>query len=291
MQKQMITLADGRKLEVHTSGSPGPKAIVFHHGTPGSALSWQSWLHIVAAQGVFAIAYSRPGYGSSARRKGRTVISNSTDISEVLNHFGVTKTVSIGWSGGGPHALADTTLPQCVGAITLAGVGEYGVDDLDFLEGMGEENHIEFGAAIAGEAQIEKWMQEHSGPMAEVTGEQLIEAFGGLIGDADKAALTGDVAEQMAAEYRDSLSNGYFGWLDDDLAFVKHWGFEIRNITKPVELWQGNDDFMVPHAHGKWLATKIPTAKLIFVPGEGHISMGQNAKQDIVANAIKMLNH
>ena len=94
MQKQMITLADGRKLEVHTSGSPGPKAIVFHHGTPGSALSWQSWLHIAAAQGVFAIAYSRPGYGASARRKGRTVISNSTDISEVLNHFGVTKTVS-----------------------------------------------------------------------------------------------------------------------------------------------------------------------------------------------------
>ena len=290
MQKQMITLADGRHLEVHTAGAPGPKAIVFHHGTPGSALSWQSWLDVAAAQGVFAIAYSRPGYGASARRKGRTVISNSTDISEVLNHFGVTKTVSIGWSGGGPHALADTTLPQCVGAITLAGVGEYGVDDLDFLEGMGEENHIEFGAAIEGEAQIEKWMRENSGPMAEVTGEQLIEAFGGLIGDADKASLTGDVAEQMAAEYRDSLSRGFYGWLDDDLAFVQHWGFEIRDITKPVELWQGNDDFMVPHAHGKWLATKIPTAELIFVPGEGHISMGQNRQGEIIENAVKMLN-
>lgn len=289
MQKQMITLADGRELEVHTAGTKGTNAIVFHHGTPGSALSWQSWLAEAAAQGIFAIAYSRPGYSSSARRKGRTVISNSTDIAELLNHFGISKTVSVGWSGGGPHALADTTLPQCVGAITLAGVGEYGVDDLNFLEGMGEENHVEFGAAMQGEAQVEKWMQENSGPMAEVTGEQLIDAFGGLIGDADKASLTGDVAEQMAAEYRDSLSHGYFGWLDDDLAFVQHWGFEIRNITKPVELWQGNDDFMVPHAHGKWLATKIPTAKLIFVPGEGHISMGQNAKQDIVANAIKML--
>lgn len=286
----MITLADGRALEVHTAGTPGPKAIVFHHGTPGSALSWQSWLDLAAAHDVFAIAYSRPGYGNSARRSGRTVISNSTDIAEVLKHFGVSKTVSIGWSGGGPHALADTTLPQCVGAITLAGVGEYGVDDLDFLAGMGEENHVEFGAAIQGEAQIEKWMQENSGPMAEVTGEQLIDAFGGLIGDADKAALTGEVAEQMAAEYRDSLSHGYFGWLDDDLAFVEHWGFEIREISKPVELWQGNDDFMVPHAHGKWLVTKIPTAELIFVPGEGHISMGQYRKQEIIANALKMLN-
>ena len=290
MHKQMITLADGRELEVHTAGTPRPMAIVFHHGTPGSALSWQSWLDVAAAQGVFAISYSRPGYGASARRMGRTVISNSTDISEVLNRFGVSKTVSIGWSGGGPHALADTTLPQNVGAITLAGVGEFGASDLDFLEGMGEENHIEFGAAIKGEAEIETWMLENSGPMAEVTGDQLIEAFGGLIGEADKAALTGDVAERMAAEYRDSLSRGYFGWLDDDLAFVQHWGFEIRDITKPVQLWQGNDDFMVPHAHGKWLATKIPTSELILVAGEGHISMSQNAKEDIVANAIKMLN-
>jgi pimeloyl-ACP methyl ester carboxylesterase len=290
MQKHSITLADGRNLDVHTAGTPGSKAIVFHHGTPGSALSWQSWLDDAAMHGVFAIAYSRPGYSTSARSKGRTVISNSTDIAELLKHFGVAEMVSIGWSGGGPHALADTNLPQCLGAITLAGVGEYGVSDLDFLADMGEENHIEFGAALKGEAAIELWMQENSGPMAEVTGEQLIEAFGGLIGDADKAALTGVVAEQMAEEYRDSLSCGYFGWLDDDLAFVQHWGFEIREISKPVQLWQGNDDFMVPHAHGKWLATKIPTAELIFVAGEGHISMGQNAKKDIITNAVKMLN-
>jgi pimeloyl-ACP methyl ester carboxylesterase len=289
MQKQQITLKDGRQLEVHTAGTPGDSAVVFHHGTPGSALSWQSWLAEVANRGGFAIAYSRPGYGSSDRHKGRTVSSITKDIHEVLQHFSVTKTVSIGWSGGGPHSLADSTLPECVAVITLAGVGEFGVDDLDFLAGMGEENHIEFGAAIAGEAQVEKWMQENSGPMAIVTGPELIEAFGGLIGDADKKALTASVAEDMAAEYRDSLSNGYFGWLDDDLAFVQQWGFEIRDITKPVELWQGNDDFMVPHAHGNWLASKIPTAKLIFVPGEGHISMGQHRKAEIIDNALSFL--
>jgi pimeloyl-ACP methyl ester carboxylesterase len=289
MQKHSITLADGRELEVHTAGTPGETAVVFHHGTPGSALSWQSWLAEVESREGFAIAYSRPGYGASYRNKGRTVASITKDIHQVLQHFSVKKIVSIGWSGGGPHALADSTLQESVAVLTLAGVGEFGVDDLDFLDGMGEENHIEFGAAIEGEAQVEKWMQENSGPMAKVTGADLIEAFGGLIGDADKKALTADVAENMAAEYRDSLSNGYFGWLDDDLAFVQHWGFEIRDITKPVELWQGNDDFMVPHAHGKWLASKIPTAKLIFVPGEGHISMGEHRKGQIIENALGFL--
>ena len=290
MQKHFVSMSDGRKLEVFTAGNPSSEALVFHHGTPGSALSWQSWLAEANNEGTFAVSYSRPGYGLSERRSGRRVISNTTDIVEVLSHLGITKHVSIGWSGGGPHALADTTLVSCVAAVTLAGVGEFGEADLNFLEGMGQENHEEFGAALAGEQQIETWMKENSGSMAEVTGPQLIEAFGGLIGDADKKALNEDAASKMAEEFRHSLISGYYGWLDDDLAFVQPWGFDIRQISKPVVLWQGDDDFMVPHAHGNWLASKIPNAKLIFVPGEGHISMGENRKLEIIENAIALLN-
>jgi hypothetical protein len=46
---------------------------------------------------------------------------------------------------------------------------------------------------------------------------------------------------------------------------------------------------MVPHAHGKWLASKIPTAKLIFEPGEGHISLGINKRSAIVQGALGYL--
>jgi hypothetical protein len=43
---------------------------------------------------------------------------------------------------------------------------------------------------------------------------------------------------------------------------------------------------MVPHAHGYWLEKNIPTAKLNFVPGEGHISLGENQREAIIANAL-----
>jgi hypothetical protein len=66
-----------------------------------------------------------------------------------------------------------------------------------------------------------------------------------------------------------ALAVSFDGWVDDDLAFVKPWGFELAAITKPVFLWQGDDDFMVPHAHSYWLKKHIPTAKLIFKSGEG----------------------
>ena len=289
METQSLQLADGRSLEITTAGTPAKTAVVFHHGTPGATSTWDAWLLEVERQGGFAIAYSRAGYGKSSRNEGRTVIDNSADIEEVLRHFGISKIVSIGWSGGGPHCLADTTLHQSVAAISIAGVGSFGASDLDFLEGMGEENHVEFTAATAGPDAIESWMRENSPPIAIVTADQIVEAFGGLIGDADKKALNDGAAEGTAKSYRQALVAGYYGWLDDDLAFVEPWGFDIASITKPVELWQGNDDFMVPHAHGYWLESKIPTAKLHFVPGEGHISLCENKRGEIIKNALNYL--
>ena len=290
MERFELKLADGRKLEVLAAGTPKAEAVIFHHGTPGATSTWEAWLEEVANQGGFAIAYSRPGYGQSDRHVGRTVIDNAADIEEVLRHFGISKTVSIGWSGGGPHCLADTTLFQNVAAISIAGVGPFGASDLDFLEGMGEENHVEFTAATAGPEAIEAWMKENTPPIAVVTAEQIVEAFGGLIGDADKKALNEGAGEGIAKSYRQSLEDNYFGWMDDDLAFVEPWGFNLASITKPVELWQGNDDFMVPHAHGYWLEKNIPTATLHFVPGEGHISLGENQRAAIIANALGYLN-
>ena len=87
---------------------------------------------------------------------------NNKDISEVLASKGIERFVAIGWSGGGPHALANTLLDTNVGAITLAGVGAFGVDDLDFLEGMAQENHDEFGASLQGEDVIQKWFVDNA---------------------------------------------------------------------------------------------------------------------------------
>ena len=289
MDKHNLILPDGRNLEVLTAGIPSSNAILFHHGTPGSCNTWEEWLPVVADLGGFAIAFSRAGYGESARNESRTVISNSQDSKAILEHFGVNRSVSIGWSGGGPHCLADTTLVQTVAAISIAGVAEYGTGDLDFLDGMGEENHIEFGAAVDGPETLEAWMKENYSGTANVTGAQLIEALGGLIGEADKKSLTPEVADVVASEFRHALSRGYYGWMDDDIAFVNPWGFDITKIKKPVELWQGDEDLMVPHAHGKWLASKIPSAKLIFEPGEGHISLGIVKRRVMIEGALGYL--
>ena len=287
-QSSLLTLKSGRKLEYLENGVESEKAILFLHGTPGSAFAWNSYLPEV--KGVRAIATSRAGYGLSDRHKGRTVADDLNDQQEILNHFGIKSFVSVGWSGGGPHSLNMTRDLRCVAAFTLAGVGEWGHADLDFLADMGPENHEEFGEALKGESAIEEWMKVNAIAYNDIQGSDLIEAFGGLIGDADKRALNPEVAEKMAVGMRHSGSVSFNGWLDDDLAFVRDFGFDITKIDKPVILYQGDDDFMVPHAHGYWLQNKIPTAKLNFVPGHGHISLIFEYRDQIIKEAVAFLN-
>ena len=81
--------------------------------------------------------------------------------------------------------------------------------------------------------------------MQHVTGEGLREGFGGLIGEADKKILARDFADDMAAGMRRSLSHGFNGWIDDHLASVQAWGFDLGARDVPVQLWHGHDDFRV----------------------------------------------
>ncbi|MBM3656506.1 MAG: alpha/beta hydrolase [Actinobacteria bacterium] len=282
-----LRLSDGRAFEYLDNGISSDKAILFLHGTPGDATAWSTWLNEITT--VTAIATSRPGYGLSERKGGRTVAHDLQNQAQVLDHLGIKSFVAIGWSGGGPHSLNMTRDSRCVASFTLAGVGESGREDLNFLEGMGPENHDEFGEALRGEAAITAWMEKNAPSFQTVTGEQIIEAFGGLIGDADKRALTPRVADQHAATLRRALRNGFTGWIDDDLAFVRDFGFDLHRIQKPVVIWQGDDDYMVPKAHSEWLAKHIPGSQLRFVPGHGHISLGEEFRPTIIADALTYL--
>ena len=284
-----IKKSNNKIIEILDNEVQSDKAIIFHHGTPGDASLWQPWLDTAATFGMRAISYSRAGYGRSARNLGRTVFSNNTDISEILDSLKISRFISIGWSGGGPHALATTCDYRNLGAICLAGVGEYGAADLNFLEGMGQENHDEFGAALLGEKSMTDWLREFASNLQSVTGTEVLEAFGNLIGKADKAVLQDGYADEMAKVMRKGLALGFTGWVDDDLAFVKEWGFKLSEISKPVFLWQGDDDLMVPHAHSLWLEKHIPTAVLRSIPAQGHISIGIKYRDEILKQAQDLL--
>jgi pimeloyl-ACP methyl ester carboxylesterase len=282
-----LTLPDGRSLDVVLSGDSGP-AIVFHHGTPSAAESSPDWIAAAADAGFRWVSYTRAGYGGSTRRPGRSVADNCSDVTALLDELGIETFLSMGWSGGGPHALACGALlaPRCAGVALLAGVAPFaGAAEagLDWYAGMGPENHEEFGAAVEGEAAIRAYLEPLRPQFTGITGPDVADSLGGLVDAPDRAVLTGEFADHMAAELREAVRVGVDGWLDDDLAFSRDWGFALRDVQVPVSLWQGQDDRMVPYAHGEFLAEHLPNARAHLLAGEGHLSIALGRFRDVVA--------
>ena len=272
-----LTLADGSTLEYFLDDQAPDDAglLVYHHGTPAAGPLGPDLLEPARAAGLRIAELVRPGYGGSTRQPGRTIADVVPLVAALADHLGHERFVSLGWSGGGPHVLATAALlpDRCAAALCLAGVAPYGVDGVDFLAGMGEDNIAEFGAAVEGPDALEAFLTEAAAGLAAVTGPEVNDAMSSLLPDVDKAHLTGDAAEHLAAELRWSVSTGIWGWFDDDVAFVEPWGFDLAGIRVPVQIWQGSEDLMVPFAHGQWLAGRVPGAQPHLAAGEGHLSL------------------
>jgi pimeloyl-ACP methyl ester carboxylesterase len=266
---------DGRELEVHRDGPEDALPLVFHYGTPNAPVEFPLLREAADARGWQVVTYARPGYAGSSRHEGRSVADAVGDVETILDALGLDAFVTLGWSGGGPHALACAALlpERCRAAAALAGVAPYDADGLDFLAGMGDENVEEFTAAARSREELEALLAGWADGFAAVTADAIAAALGDLVDEVDRRALTGDFAAMEAAAVRHALSSGIAGWLDDDLAFVKPWGFALDAVAVPTHIWQGAHDRMVPFAHGQWLAAHIPDARAHLYDDEGHISL------------------
>jgi pimeloyl-ACP methyl ester carboxylesterase len=280
-----LVLADGRSLEYVTGGPADGLPLVLHHGTPSAAVLYAPMVESAAQAGLRTVVHSRPGYAGSSPQPGRTVAAVAADMAAILDDLGAADFVTIGWSGGGPHALACAALlpGRCRAAATIAAVAPYAAAGLDWLAGMGNENVEEFGAAAAGEPVLTAFLADAAGELAHVQAAQISAAMGDLVSEVDREVLTGDFAGNLAESLRAALSTGIAGWRDDDLAFLTGWGFDLAEIVTPVSIWQGAEDRMVPYAHGQWLAARMPRATVHLDPAEGHLSLLLNAFDVVLA--------
>ncbi|SRR5216683_186105 len=269
-----IDVAGGRIVELLVAGPEGGLPLLLHSGTPGGLVPFGPSTKAASARGLRTVKFARPGYGRSTPRPGRSVADVADDVTAILDALGAVEFVTVGTSGGGPHALACASLlpTRCLAAASVAGGAPFRADGLDWMAGMAAENVEEFGAAVRGEAALTAFLEAEAQLEAGVTGPDIAEALGGLVSEADKAVLTGEFAEHMAASTQAALSGGIAGWRDDDLAFVRDWGFPLGPV-RPVAIWHGGQDRFVPFAHGEWLARHVPGARPHLLPDEGHLTL------------------
>ncbi|GAA3436732.1 alpha/beta fold hydrolase [Kutzneria kofuensis] len=270
----VIEVSGGRELEIVVTGPAAGTPLVFHHGTPGAARPVRAIERAVHARGLRLVTLARPGYGASTRKAGRSVFDVAADVAAVLDHLDASRCLVAGWSGGGPHSLATAAgLPDRVaGALVIAGCAPH--DAVDFLAGMGEANVEEFGLAMRGEDALRPWMDRERPALLTSDPEAVANGMKTLLPPVDLPLMTAELGEDIAFQFAEGLAPGPDGWIDDDLAFVKPWGFDLARISVPTFVWHGDADLMVPFSHGQWLAGHIPGVTAHLLAGEGHLSIG-----------------
>ena len=157
-----------------------------------------------------------------------------------------------------------------------------GLEREDWLAGQDPENVKEFGWAIAGEEvlypELERELEKIVARVA-VDPSTILDSF--ELSETDRAELARPEQMQIIREsFTEQAATGVAGWVDDDLAFVKPWGFAVDQISVPVLVRYGATDVLVPPAHGEWLAANVPGCVVKLDDEAGHL--GSDPEREIV---------
>jgi pimeloyl-ACP methyl ester carboxylesterase len=269
-----LTLPDGRALAFAEWGDPAGAPIFSLHGTPGSRLNRHPDDVKVAGIGARVITYDRPGYGASSRHRGRVIADCVGDVTAIADLLGIEEFAVTGGSGGGPHCLAiAAALPDRVSrAACVVGVAPYDVLGEAFFEGMDPENVKEFGWALEGEQRLATELRAEADGMLGRIAQDPATVLGDFeIPDADRAILgRPEIAMVMREALTEGVRESVWGWVDDDIAFTRPWGFDPATITVPTSVWWGSHDVLVPPGHGEWIARTVPNAVIRIDDSGGH---------------------
>src|SRR4029453_1562910 len=264
-----IRLRDGRGLAYSEWGDLAGRPVVLLHGTPGSRLICLDE-DATEAAGVPPPPVDRPGYGLSDPRAGRTVLGWVDDFIEFAEQLELPPCPVIGWSGGGPYALAlGFRLPDRITGIGLAAAQ----GPFDPVPGRLEATLPE-GAPAA----FRRLRQDYAAGVAAIeerdawfSGEGWERLFAESWGDADDRVLADPATlEAMKTLIREAARQGPAGYVADHIAETLPWSLSVSEITQPVHIWYGESDEPWVPMSADYLVANIPDVMLVTYPGEAH---------------------
>lgn len=211
---------DRHALTFDDVGDPTGTPVVYLHGGGDSRLSRHPDDSIAASLGVRLVAVDRCGPAV----RGRTLGSCAGEVLALLDELGIDRAAVVGWSAGGPHALA------------LAATAPARVDRVVLVASLPPPT-----GARALPRDVQRVMRlARVAPRVAALG---LEAWGRR-----PPPPTGDSASDTAYAGGRAEAFGHGGlWLARELAYLSRpWGFDLADIRVPVTLWWGERDHVTP---------------------------------------------
>jgi pimeloyl-ACP methyl ester carboxylesterase len=278
-----VELKDGRVLTYAEYGDATGTPVVFFHGSPGSRIAGallESQAHV---SGLRVIAPDRPGMGGSDFQRDRVLLDWPSDVVELADCLGVERFGVLGVSGGGPYVLACAhSIPdRLTAAVVVAGPAP--MSSPEATSGMSAQSRRMFWIA-----RRTPWLARTIFGLTALAVRRFPNRVFGRVSAAtppcDTAVLARpDVKQVIVRSFREALRNGGHGVAYEMTLFTRPWGFQLRDIRRPVHLWQGTEDVNVPASMTQDLADQLPDCDTHVLQGEGHFSLLSNHQQEILA--------
>jgi len=239
-----VRLRDGRGLAYDEVGDAEGAPVLYFPGGGDSRLTRHPDDTIAQDLVIRLIAIDRPGCGRSDFARRRALTEWPADVEQLADALGLDRFALLGWSAGGPHALACARfLPDRVErAVVVAGLPE--------PRGFSHLSHdLRLTLRLARlDPRLVLW------PLAR-WGRR-------------PPPATGDPACDpiYAAGRAEGFRQGSRGLAWELHVLARPWGFEPEEIRVPVSLWYGERDNVCPVPIGRDLAERIPGARLRIVP-------------------------
>ena len=226
------------------------------------------------ALGVRLLALDRPGLGGSTHDPAKTLTSWASDVRELIYALDLVDPVAVGFSQGGPFALA-LAAENLVGAVALVSAQ----DDLAH-----EAIYALLPAQVAG--MVDAARADPAAFEAEMAGIATDEFLWTLIRDmsapVDRAIYEAPAfAELYRSSLREGFARGAQGYARDLVIALNEWPFRLEQISVPVDLWFGAMDTSPVHSpdFGATLKARLPNSSLIVAEDQGSAILWTRARE------------
>ena len=255
-----VTTKDGVNIFYKDWGSKEAQPIVFHHGWPLSADDWDNQMLFFLAEGYRVIAIDRRGHGRSDQvSEGHDMDHYASDASAVVESLDLRNAVHVGHSTGGGQVaryvaqygqpqgrVAKAVLVSAVPPLMVKTDANPGGTPIEVFDGFRK-------ALAANRAQF--YLDVASGPF-----------YG----------FNRDGADVSQVTIQNCWSQGMIGSAKAHYEVIKAFSQtdqteDLKAITVPVLVLQGDDDQVVPYKNASLLQDKLLANSVLKVyPGFPH---------------------
>ncbi|WP_226701767.1 alpha/beta fold hydrolase [Priestia aryabhattai] len=287
-RNQTITLHDNRIIGYSIYGDENGIPLFLFHGTPGSRIWFLENDELAFKLGICLIAIDRPGYGLSDEKKGRKIIDFVEDLKEFSKKLNVDHFTILGVSGGAAYAAACAyALPTRVKAVAMVSSATPFPSGIP-PRNMTFKNKIVFLLSkyfpmfLHYLSYLEKnILDKNPNKYKRLLQKNIVH-----LSDWDKEVLTNKhVVETNILHIQEAYRRGVKEVVYETQLLTKPWGFNLKEIEVPIDLYHGEDDTLSPLNEVRKMVVELSSCKPYFIPKGGHFLMeNKNIWEKILKN-------